>query len=312
MAKYNSLRRVASHIINWNPELWHGAKYRLYRDLLRNPPSARKFKTQGPVLNACQSRIVKELTMRGVAFSSFSELFDNPKRWERLSKAVDSFSSSERVQKGISEFESDHRHAGKEYEIKEYPKYSTINLDNIWLQLGVDAILLDAANSYLGMWGKLIHVDLWYTVPANEDWAAIASQRWHRDADDERIFKVFLYFSEVDEAAGALQYIAGSAQGGPYQNRWPKRTVTDAEYPPEEEVEESIPRCDRISCVGGPGTLVFCDTNGLHRGGFSTSRPRILATWSYVTPASLFPRRFSVDWNQGVDNLSEAARFALT
>jgi hypothetical protein len=35
------------------------------------------------------------------------------------------------------------------------------------------------------------------------------------------------------------------------------------------------------------GTIVFCNTAGFHRGGFSTTLPRILATVSYSSPASL-------------------------
>ena len=35
------------------------------------------------------------------------------------------------------------------------------------------------------------------------------------------------------------------------------------------------------------GTLIFCNTSGFHRGGFATERPRVLATATYLSPASL-------------------------
>ena len=35
------------------------------------------------------------------------------------------------------------------------------------------------------------------------------------------------------------------------------------------------------------GTMIFCNTSGLHRGGFVESKPRVLATVTYCSPASL-------------------------
>ena len=35
------------------------------------------------------------------------------------------------------------------------------------------------------------------------------------------------------------------------------------------------------------GTLVLCNTSGFHRGGFATAKPRVLATATYCSPASL-------------------------
>ncbi|HSI98275.1 MAG TPA: hypothetical protein VK926_07925, partial [Gaiellaceae bacterium] len=39
--------------------------------------------------------------------------------------------------------------------------------------------------------------------------------------------------------------------------------------------------------TGQKGTLLFCNTAGFHRGGFATARPRVLATATYSSPASL-------------------------
>jgi hypothetical protein len=181
----------------------------------------------------------------------------------------------------------------------------------VWLKLGLDARLLDTVNTYLGLWAKLIHFDLWYTIPLAADRPAVASQRWHRDPEDEKLIKVFLYFSDVSEGSGPLQYVPGTFPGGPYENVWRKTSILDATYPPAEEFESVLPASKWISCVGPSGTLVFCDTNGFHRGGFATSRARILATWTFVTPASLFPRRFDIDSSQSQSELSEAAQYAI-
>jgi hypothetical protein len=77
-------------------------------------------------------------------------------------------------------------------------------------------------------------------------------------------------------------------------------------------VEAVVPAPERILATGAAGTILFCDTSGLHRGGYATLSPRVLAQWAFVTPASVLPRRFQVDWNAAHGSLSAAARFALS
>ena len=126
--------------------------------------------------------------------------------------------------------------------------------------------------------------------------------------------KVYFYFSEVDGGAGPMEYVRGSASGGRYGSLWPWSPVSTERYPRDEEVDRLIPAAARVQCFGSPGTLIFCDTDGLHRGGTAKSRPRIAATWTFVTPASLgisSGRRFKVAANADVRQLSPAAQFAL-
>jgi hypothetical protein len=60
------------------------------------------------------------------------------------------------------------------------------------------------------------------------------------------------------------------------------------------------------------GTLIFCNTAGFHRGGFSTTSPRVLATATYSSPASLAALTTrSYDVNGSLDDLDPPTRFAL-
>ena len=80
--------------------------------------------------------------------------------------------------------------------------------------------------------------------------------------------------------------------------------------PPEDEVERRFPASQWITCTGSPGTMIFCDTFGIHRGGVSTTGARVLATWAFVTPASLHGHRFRVD-RSSLNSPTAPARFAL-
>ncbi len=262
--------------------------------------------------------MVHELATRGISFVQFDDLFTDRQRWDHLCLQMQGFVSSDKVKKWVESYRQRFREATlKEYLVPKFSEGEVISPDDPWLRFGLEPMILDIVNSYLGMWAKLNGLNLWYTIPLEGARPPIGAQRWHRDPEDVRFVKVFLYFSDVDEGAGPLQYLPGSRVGGPYQDLWPLTTgIGTAGYPPaqkQKEIEEKIPDSAVATCVGSQGTFVFCDTTGLHRGGFATQRDRSLAFWIYVTPASLWPRKFKLDRNRDGNwaRFSEAARYAL-
>ncbi|MBA2733539.1 MAG: hypothetical protein H0U54_11670 [Acidobacteria bacterium] len=301
-----SPRHLAGRTLKWSRYSWLDVKY-FYRNHLHNGPSKQAYLKDPPLLSEPQRRVVEELATRGVSFIHFNELFREPERWNILSEAAQDFVNSENVRKSIQSYQSNYGNAAwKEYVVKLRDENPTIRWDSPWLQLSLDPPVLNIVNSYLGLWSKLIHHDMWYTIPLDADRAPIASQRWHRDPEDRHMVKVFLYFSEVDAGAGPLEYVVGSSVGGPYQNLWRHG------YSPGEELEQRVASSDRLLCAGRAGTFVFCNTNGFHRGGFSAKRERVFSVSTFVTPASSSQRYFKVDWGSNQSGLSEAARFALT
>jgi hypothetical protein len=68
---------------------------------------------------------------------------------------------------------------------------------------------------------------------------------------------------------------------------------------------------DRIVMTGTAGTMFFCDTGGFHSGGFARTTPRVLAMWSYVSPAAGKGHRFRVDFKGRESELPTEARAAL-
>jgi hypothetical protein len=189
----------------------------------------------------------------------------------------------------------------------------TLSLDHAWFRASVSPQLLNVANAYLEMCSKLSYVDLWYTVPQAESTERVASQLWHYDFDDRHLLKAFLYLDDVDEGTGPFEYVAGSQPGGAYRNVRPWKPMGYGRVP-EEDVTSAVPG-DAIRTFTAPrGTLIFCNTSGLHRGGFATSRPRVLATATYCSPASLSAlslRNFEVDPSQ-LSELSGEGRYAVT
>ena len=305
-------RAVARNLYLWCHDSLANAKY-LYRSRLRNSPSRQLFESSRPTLDALQHRVVDDLTKNGIATVHFDELFDSPERWNMLRREYDGFARSETIQEAVRNYKGNtvDSSANKEYLMRKYSQDPTLNISDPWLQLALDTRLLNIVNSYMGLWAKLHYLDLGYTIPLNVERSKAASQHWHRDPEDERIVKAFLYFSEVDEEAGPLQYIPGSRRrsAGPYGHLWHKRSQA---YPPEKELENRIPQSQWWTGYGPPGTLALVDTTGFHRGGYATKRARLSATWTYVTPASYLARRFRLESSDNLAELSEEARFALS
>jgi Phytanoyl-CoA dioxygenase (PhyH) len=269
-----------------------------------------------------QRRLVHDLCALGIAFARFDDLGIDPEEWERLSRTAHSFAHSEKVTHAIRDnpAASASPPAADAYLVKLLPSKATFASSSPLLHVGLAPAVLDTVNSYLGLWSKLIYADMWHSIPLHEPPDAarrIGSQRWHRDPEDRRMVKIYLYFSDVHAGAGALEYVPGSATTGPgrYHTLWPWKP-RGARYPTDDDFDRRIPTADRVSCLGPPGTIIFCDTDGFHRGGIATTGVRLVATWTFVTPASIAmvsARRFIVeDLDRERQSLSDAARFAIT
>jgi len=267
------------------------ATYDLHDRALSNRQSRRRFASHHPALDDVQRGIVEALDRDGFVALPFSDLVG-----EELTGAV-----LEQGSAFVAETESAlaaeasggspaalRRRAGKEFVVRAY-SFEGVTLDlaeSAWLRVCLSHRLLDVANAYLQMWAKLSYVDLWYTAPQPAGSERAASQLWHRDFDDKHLLKAFLYLVDVDETAGPFEYVSGSQPGGRYASSWPWAPMTTGRIS-EDEVSGTVAG-DAIETFTAPrGTLILCNTSGLHRGGFATAKPRALATATYCSAASL-------------------------
>lgn len=286
------------------------ATYELHDRVLSNRKSRRRFAHEGPQLDDVQSGIVDDVRRQGFALRAFTDLFPADE-WEAVESQGRRF---------VAETEADlaaggehvRVRAGKEFVVRLHSYGVELGLDDPWFRLCASRRMLDIANTYVGMWSKLEYVDEWYSVPQPAEATRISSQRWHRDFNDKHLLKAFLYLVDVDEPMGPFQYVAGSQPGGPYADAWPWKPLGE-NYPSEEELEQRVPS-DAVQVFTGPkASLIFCNTCGFHRGGFSTTDPRVLATVTYSSPASLASlTERSYSFTGSLDELDAPTRFALS
>jgi Phytanoyl-CoA dioxygenase (PhyH) len=287
------------------------ATYELHDRVLSNRKSRRRFAHDTPQLDEVQRRIVSEVDAEGFSVLPFGELFPDQELWRDLERQRDRFVGLTEADLAAGG-EKVRVRAGKEFVVRLHSYGVDVGLDDPWFRAVTSRRMLDVANAYLRMWSKLEYLDVWYSVPQPAEAERVSSQRWHRDYNDKHLLKAFLYLVDVDEKMGPFQYVPGSQPGGPYADAW-GWTPLGENYPTEEELEEKIPASAVHAFTGPKATLIFCNTAGFHRGGFSTTNPRVLATVTYSSPASLASlTERSYRFAGSLDELDAPTRFALT
>jgi hypothetical protein len=138
------------------------------------------------------------------------------------------------------------------------------------LALANSAPLLRLAAQYIGCKPTISAIGLRWSYPQAGNGEGL--QGFHRDCDDWRFIKVFVYLTDVDDAAGPHVYVSGSHQEHCGVRLQPYR---------DEEVAGRY-GVQRISRVTGPaGTGFAVDTRGIHKGQVPTEAPRLLLQIQY-------------------------------
>lgn len=251
-----------------------------------------------PVLDKLQKRIVQDVERVGIAVTSLEELFPSE-------------SYLKMYQKYIAELPEE---AGQQNKKSFLRHYWTTNValaaSNPFLQFALNPRILSITNTYMGMWTRLKHYTVNRAIPDLEHGNPTFSQKWHRDPQEKRMIKAFIYLSDVNEDTGPFTYITESTHGKKYGALFPQKPPLGS-YPPAEEVEKKIdPKNIRVM-TGKAGTVLFCDTTGIHRGGFVRKGERLMFTSFYPAPSYVDTVWYSTPPEFDYSSYTREAVFAL-
>ena len=234
--------------------------------LLFNREGVNLFKKNTPELNQEQERILKDLQSDGIAVTHINDLFPE----EDILKQLQSYEAVQRNQQ-----EQYHK---KTFFIDYWPQRQELKLDDTFVKIMLSPRILDVVNSYMGMFSQVVFYTLQMTSVMGRE--KTYSQNWHRDPQEQRFCKVFIYLNDVDEKTGPFVYIPQSSYGHKYGKLFPQKPPAGV-YPDAEKLERLIPKSEWRTMAGKAGTMLFCDTTGLHYGGCAENKPRIMSTFSY-------------------------------
>jgi len=109
-----------------------------------------------------------------------------------------------------------------------------------------------------------------------------SGQGWHRDSTVRRQTKAIIYLSDVGPDDGPFEYITGSAlpENIAGDNALMGVSSDDWRLGGEQvnKVVSGREDAERVSVLGGAGTLVLADTSGIHRGAPSEGGVRYACT----------------------------------
>ncbi len=259
------------------------------------------IKENPPLLEGELGRVAEDLQRNGVAVTDLDVLFPGQGMLKTLHAYADVLRPSGKIRKG------------KPFLMALWPDNTELHLENPFTQVALSGRALAVVQAYLGMNPKFFYSYLDVTLPVLPGTPPFRSQNWHRDPEDRKMCKMFIYLSDVGEGAGPFVYLRGSHIDGRWGNVYPQNPPKGS-YPSEEAVRSAIPKEAEFVCIGKAGAVVFADTAGLHRGGYATLDERLMFTADYSSPASLRSplHALSEGFKNSLPQFQPAARYALS
>jgi hypothetical protein len=134
------------------------------------------------------------------------------------------------------------------------------------LELANEPAVLSAIAAVLGARPTISYITAWWSIPHGT--RAEHAELFHRDVDDLRFVKMFVYLTDVDEDSGPHMFVKGS-------QRVNKLTEAGRRIP-EAEVEDAFGKENLLRFTGPAGTRFLENTYGVHRGIPPARKPRLL------------------------------------
>jgi hypothetical protein len=283
-----------------------------------------------------KEKILNDLETTGIAFSHVDKILNNEEKEYVLDigQFFNNMINDENIKKHISrlQYGNIRNDKGKYFELTHYDFLNkALDLaDGNIVNLYLSDTFVEIAKNYIGENPKIRNVLAW-VHPHNPHafHTESFSQRWHRDpVDHKRILKIFVYFSDVKKENGALHYVRDSAYGlkNDYiHNYWNENKEPRLDGYLDPNAVKEIPQEDILIAEGDSGTIVFVDTNGIHKGGRVYEDTRIITHAFYTRPGAYqivngplqkydydSQKINSCDYDsEEFNNLSDLAKFAL-
>jgi hypothetical protein len=155
----------------------------------------------------------------------------------------------------------------------DYQLETVLNCPHV-LAVANSDFLIRTATQYLGCLPTISTLRIWWSFPGS---GREYTHSFHRDWDDWRCVKLFVYLTDVDETSGPHHFVRGSHRTQPELFRRPYEAET---------LEKAFGR-DAIRVVtGAAGTAFLENSIGIHAGPIPISQPRLVLQVGYT----LLPR----------------------
>lgn len=269
--------------------------------IVLNRDGRKLYEADQSPLDDLQKKIIGDLHEDGIAVTHLDDLFPGQNLLLKLQE----------YSRGLIA-NGQKREKGKTYITDLMERMATVDLENPFIQFALFPKIVAIANGYMEMYAKFFMQSLILVDPVG-DAAPISSQRWHRDPEDKKICKVFVYLNDVDEETGPFIYARKTQAGGKWGNLFPQKPPQGRIDINERELRRILPEKNFKVVTGRAGSVVFADPAGIHRGGHARSKQRLMSTSGFCSGASLWLPKFVYPEEGVVGKIKDpAVRYALT
>ena len=150
-----------------------------------------------------------------------------------------------------------------------YKREELVSIKEV-MQIANDAKVLSFVQDFLGTTPTISNINAWWSVGGKED--AQHAQFFHRDVDDYKFIKLFIYLTDVTMENGPHVYVESSA----YDDNFKKiRRFSDEEV----EATYGVEKIKHIT--GEKGEAFFINSYGIHKGLLPKKERRLILQVQY-------------------------------
>lgn len=251
---YGNIPYQMQRIIRWLP-----LRNFVYNMLLLTKPKSEKLN-----LSDKEQGLLKDLQTDGIA--PLGQYLSSEKV-QFLRQELDKLKCTDRFRPHLGDFAIDNHPA--ETHVADFKTEELLRIPLI-MDLANDPEILKVAEAFMGCKPTISNIQSWWSLCGHDQ--PEQAEFFHRDVDDWRFFKFFIYLTDVDDNAGPHVFVKGS-QG--VHTGIPIRRYSD------QEVIDLFGKENVMHIHATAGTAFLENTFGFHKGQLPKSKRRLLLQFQY-------------------------------
>lgn len=267
---------------------------------------SKKYVGKEIAFSSLQQRVLIDLHEKGYCMVSVDEIFGEG-YYKNILKPI-AVKVKEKLSRDMKEGSGNHFKRGKDFVARFYDEITPISFDDKINELVLNDFFYNLAVKHLGSHPRITNIDYWLNIPILD--IPKSSQKWHRDYEDLKLLKVFLYLGDVTHESGPLSYVESSQYNGKFGKLFPRK-FPNGVVVEEDDINTQFHSNEQKTFTLKDGTFVFADTSGLHKGGHCISNERFLFTFTYTSFGGISPRYFALSKDQAFDALGADKKISL-
>jgi hypothetical protein len=253
-----------------------------------NEPDVRTAVAQLNSEGYFKTNILSCLDSEGVNhFNNNMSFFEKMSKDPRIAKEIDTIQTNPQLRH--------QKTGGKPFEIthNEHLERALTLDDGAFIHFYLNDYFIQIAQKFLEVDNPYLFNVLAWMHAGSSGPARQHSQNWHRDREDYKLLKIFVYYSEVGDRNGPLQYVPRSFCGGDFHGLYKGRcgywdyTSSPANTGhPINQQETDACESTHVSFTGKAGDIILANNSGFHRGGFVQEGVRVMSHALYLAPTA--------------------------